>query len=154
MWPFKRKKKSPPAPLFFKNLYKIVEETEEFDELEGTIWLHLIDGTEVTFKKLGHIRQHCFDRYSLVTGEALSYKDYDKFPSENIAYFYRFVDYLRPSMYEVDYQGIKSIVYENASGVKVEINQSMILQHSIDIKPTGKKVTGTKGKIVKIEEGL
>lgn len=150
MWPFKKRPEPTSEEFLAKNIYKIVEETEEFDELEGEVWLHLIDGTQVKFKKLGRIKYQIPSPYSLITGKEISYRDNVSY--ENKGYINAYLQYVPPAIYVKDYDGNKIIRYTNDSGVEVEVNQSMVLQSSIDIKPTGKKVTGTKGKIVKIEK--
>ena len=70
---------------------------------------------------------------------------------ENTGSFYKHVFYCDPTIENYNLDTV-NITYKNDADIEVKVNTSMILQSSIDIKPTGKKVIGTKGELKKIEE--
>jgi hypothetical protein len=152
MWPFKKKlkKELTSEELLSLNRYKVIEQTVEFDEFEATVWLQLVDGSQITFKKLGHINSLNSTATSLITGEPHNWQlgDYIK---ENIAHVDSFV-YEKPSMYTCEWEYMSQahayvIKYKNDSGVVVKVNEAMAMQSSIDIKPTGNKVTAIERKL-------
>ena len=128
--------------------YKVVEVPVEADELEGEVTLHLVDGTILKYKNYGYWSPYWVN-YDLITGKA---SDYIFIKNKYQKYIVSITNYCLPTIINDQCgQNNGKIQYLDEQNIQVTVNSHHIIQESINIKPTGKKVTSYYEKLEKIE---